>query len=106
VALLDARRVTSSAELLGGLEVGLLVAHLISPPGLAAPASVSVLEALDGRAVSAQRVDSEDRRPVAADAAPTAMGWACRTVEHETHVEYQSLLKDLVLESEYLGLSH
>jgi catechol O-methyltransferase len=28
-------------------------------------------------------------------------GW--RTTEHETHVEYQSLLKDLVLESEYLG---
>jgi catechol O-methyltransferase len=26
-----------------------------------------------------------------------------RTSEHETHVEYQSLLKDLVLESEYLG---
>lgn len=26
-------------------------------------------------------------------------GW--RTVEHETHVEYQTLLKDLVLESEY-----
>jgi catechol O-methyltransferase len=26
-----------------------------------------------------------------------------RTVEHETHLEYQSLLKDLVLESEYLG---
>jgi catechol O-methyltransferase len=26
-----------------------------------------------------------------------------RTVEHETHVEYQSLLKDIVLESEYLG---
>lgn len=26
-----------------------------------------------------------------------------RTVEHDTHVEYQSLLKDLVLESEYLG---
>ena len=26
-----------------------------------------------------------------------------RTREHETHVEYQSLLKDLVLESEYLG---
>ena len=26
-----------------------------------------------------------------------------RTVEHETHVEYQSLLKDLVLESEYAG---
>ena len=26
-----------------------------------------------------------------------------RTTEHETHVEYQSLLKDLVLESEYLG---
>lgn len=25
------------------------------------------------------------------------------TVEHDTHVEYQSLLKDLVLESEYLG---
>jgi catechol O-methyltransferase len=25
------------------------------------------------------------------------------TVEHETHLEYQSLLKDLVLESEYLG---
>ena len=24
-------------------------------------------------------------------------------VEHETHVEYQSLLKDLVLESDYLG---
>jgi catechol O-methyltransferase len=28
-------------------------------------------------------------------------GW--RTTEHATHVEYQSLLKDLVLESEYLG---
>jgi catechol O-methyltransferase len=26
-----------------------------------------------------------------------------RTTEHETHVEYQSLLKDMVLESEYLG---
>jgi catechol O-methyltransferase len=25
------------------------------------------------------------------------------TIEHETHVEYQSLIKDLVLESEYLG---
>ncbi len=28
-------------------------------------------------------------------------GW--RTTEHEAHVEYQSLLKDLVLESEYLA---
>lgn len=28
-----------------------------------------------------------------------------RTVEHETHVEYQSVIKDLVLESEYLGAS-
>lgn len=26
-----------------------------------------------------------------------------RTVEHEAHLEYQSLLKDLVLESDYLG---
>ena len=26
-----------------------------------------------------------------------------RTVEHETHVEYQSMIKDLVLESEYVG---
>ncbi len=26
-----------------------------------------------------------------------------RTTEHETHVEYQALIKDLVLESEYLG---
>ena len=26
-----------------------------------------------------------------------------RTVEHDAHVEYQSLIKDLVLESEYLG---
>jgi catechol O-methyltransferase len=26
-----------------------------------------------------------------------------RTTEHDTHVEYQSVLKDLVLESEYLG---
>jgi catechol O-methyltransferase len=26
-----------------------------------------------------------------------------RTIEHQTHVEYQSLIKDLVLESEYLG---
>ena len=26
-----------------------------------------------------------------------------RTVEHDTHVEYQTLLEDLVLESEYLG---
>ena len=30
-------------------------------------------------------------------------GRAWRTVEHETHLEYQSLLKDVVLESEYLG---
>jgi catechol O-methyltransferase len=30
-------------------------------------------------------------------------GTSWRTVEHDTHVEYQSLLKDLVLESEYLG---
>jgi catechol O-methyltransferase len=30
-------------------------------------------------------------------------GLTWRTVEHETHVEYQSLIKDLVLESEYLG---
>jgi catechol O-methyltransferase len=28
-------------------------------------------------------------------------GW--RTTEHDTHLEYQSLMKDLVLESEYLG---
>ena len=26
-----------------------------------------------------------------------------RTVEHKTHVEYQTLIPDLVLESEYLG---
>ncbi|MEU1203969.1 class I SAM-dependent methyltransferase [Nocardia sp. NPDC005825] len=30
-------------------------------------------------------------------------GRTWRTVEHDTHVEYQSLLKDLVLESEYIG---
>ena len=30
-------------------------------------------------------------------------GRTWRTTEHETHVEYQTLLKDLVLESEYLG---
>ncbi|WP_327139004.1 O-methyltransferase [Nocardia sp. NBC_01327] len=30
-------------------------------------------------------------------------GRTWRTVEHKTHVEYQSILKDLVLESEYLG---
>jgi catechol O-methyltransferase len=30
-------------------------------------------------------------------------GKAWRTTQHETHVEYQSLIKDLVLESEYLG---
>ena len=29
-------------------------------------------------------------------------GTVWRTTEHETHVEYQSLIKDLVLESEYL----
>jgi len=32
-----------------------------------------------------------------------AEGERWRTIEHDTHVEYQSLLKDLVLESEYLG---
>ena len=32
-----------------------------------------------------------------------AEGGAWRTTEHETHVEYQSLIKDLVLESEYVG---
>jgi catechol O-methyltransferase len=30
-------------------------------------------------------------------------GKAWQTVEHDTHLEYQSLIKDLVLESEYLG---
>lgn len=30
-------------------------------------------------------------------------GTQWRTTEHETHVEYQTLIKDLVLESEYLG---
>ena len=30
-------------------------------------------------------------------------GRTWRTIEHETHVEYQTLIKDLVLESEYLG---
>jgi catechol O-methyltransferase len=30
-------------------------------------------------------------------------GKSWRTTEHDTHVEYQSLIKDLVLESEYLG---
>jgi catechol O-methyltransferase len=30
-------------------------------------------------------------------------GGSWRTTEHKTHVEYQSLLKDLVLESHYLG---
>jgi catechol O-methyltransferase len=30
-------------------------------------------------------------------------GSAWRTTEHETHVEYQTLIKDLVLESEYQG---
>jgi catechol O-methyltransferase len=30
-------------------------------------------------------------------------GHEWRTVEHETHVEYQTLIKDLVLESEYAG---
>ena len=30
-------------------------------------------------------------------------GKSWRTTEHKTHVEYQSLITDLVLESEYLG---
>ncbi len=30
-------------------------------------------------------------------------GKSCRTTEHQTHLEYQSLIKDVVLESEYLG---
>jgi catechol O-methyltransferase len=30
-------------------------------------------------------------------------GESWRTIEHDTHVEYQSLIKDLVLESEHLG---
>lgn len=33
----------------------------------------------------------------------SAEGRTWRTTEHHTHVEYQSLVKDLVLESEYLG---
>jgi catechol O-methyltransferase len=32
-----------------------------------------------------------------------AEGKTWSTIEHDTHLEYQSLLKDLVLESEYLG---
>jgi catechol O-methyltransferase len=30
-------------------------------------------------------------------------GTLWRTVEHDTHVEYQSVIKDLVLVSDYLG---
>ena len=30
-------------------------------------------------------------------------GTLWRTVEHRTHLEYQSLVPDLVLESDYLG---
>jgi catechol O-methyltransferase len=30
-------------------------------------------------------------------------GKTWRTIEHDTHVEYQSLIRDLVLESDYLG---
>ena len=30
-------------------------------------------------------------------------GGSWRTIEHDTHVEYQTLIKDLVLESEFLG---
>jgi catechol O-methyltransferase len=46
------------------------------------------------------------RRPGAPDyrefmQAEEGRGW--RTAEHETHAEYQSLFKDVVLESEYLG---
>ena len=33
----------------------------------------------------------------------SAEGKTWRTIEHDTHLEYQSLFKDLVLESEYLG---
>jgi catechol O-methyltransferase len=46
------------------------------------------------------------RRPGAPDYRKfmrTEEGRSWRTTEHDTHVEYQSLLKDLVLESEYLG---
>ena len=42
-------------------------------------------------------------RPTTASSCETEEGRSWRTSEHETHVEYQSLLKDLVLESEYLG---
>jgi catechol O-methyltransferase len=30
-------------------------------------------------------------------------GKTWRTIEHDAHVEYQSLIKDLVLESQYSG---
>jgi catechol O-methyltransferase len=33
----------------------------------------------------------------------TQQGKTWQTIEHDTHAEYQSLIKDLVLESEYLG---
>ena len=42
-------------------------------------------------------------RPTTASSCRTEEGRTWRTSEHETHVEYQSLLKDLVLESDYLG---
>jgi catechol O-methyltransferase len=35
-----------------------------------------------------------------------AQGKTWDTIEHDTHVEYQSLIKDLVLESAYLGGQH
>jgi catechol O-methyltransferase len=34
-----------------------------------------------------------------------AEGRSWRTIEHDTHAEYQTLIKDLVLESQYLGAS-
>ena len=46
---------------------------------------------------------SSPAHPTTASTCRREEGATWRTTEHDTHVEYQSLIKDLVLESEYLG---
>ena len=50
-----------------------------------------------------RRQRQASRRPGVPRVHAGRRGKLWRTTEHETHAEYQTLLKDLVLESEYLG---
>ena len=70
----------------------------IKDPGERYPLDEVVYRARDGSLLEVVH-DAQELRKTSAE------GWKAlfRTREHSTHVEYQTLIKDIVLESEFLG---